>query len=455
MNECFGLMLPLETTVSQRATLVKRFDIEKKIYNIVLKDIKSRIFEMQKTRRYRTAISIRDEDGNLTPEAKQTLLELRKEYRISKFEFEKDIQPHRRFYSKNIDAHTGAKLANRLWESVEKLLFSDGEELHFKKRNSMKTIQCKTNKSGIRFDKKMSVVKWNGLTMPVSIRTDYEKEAIDTCDIAYCMIKRIPYDDGYQYYLVLTLKGIRPIKYDENTGEIKRQIGDGRVGLDIGMSTVAVVTKDSAELHEIAPSAQEYAKEIKKIQRAMDRSSRATNPDNYNENGTVKKGRNRWKQSKRYKKLCLKLRALYAKDTRIREYEHHLIKLAILSKGNEVYVETMNFKNLQERKEEEQANGEIYKKKNHGKAIANRAPAKLLSYIKEIFIHFDGYYIEINTYKARASQFNHETEDYIKKELSERWNIIQGEKVQRDLYSAFLIMHINNALETFKRLGII
>ena len=57
--------------------------------------------------------------------------------------------------------------------------------------------------------------------------------------------------------------------------------------------------------------------------------------------------------------------------------------------------------------------------------------------------------IEVNTYKCRASQFNHTNETYTKKSLSKRWNVINGEKVQRDIYSAFLIMNVNADLESF------
>jgi putative IMPACT (imprinted ancient) family translation regulator len=56
---------------------------------------------------------------------------------------------------------------------------------------------------------------------------------------------------------------------------------------------------------------------------------------------------------------------------------------------------------------------------------------------------------EINTYKAKASQFNHFDCTYKKKTLSQRWNEFDGIKIQRDMYSAFLIMNINNDLESF------
>ena len=75
---------------------------------------------------------------------------------------------------------------------------------------------------------------------------------------------------------------------------------------------------------------------------------------------------------------------------------------------------------------------------------------KLSSYGKEL--------IEIDTTKAKASQFNQFTGEYIKKDLKTRWNIFHSNDVnktlginsfdedlyiQRDLYSAFLIMNTN------------
>ena len=57
--------------------------------------------------------------------------------------------------------------------------------------------------------------------------------------------------------------------------------------------------------------------------------------------------------------------------------------------------------------------------------------------------------IEINTYEAKASQFNHFDKTYTNKTLSQRWNDFNGIKIQRDIYSAFLIMNISNDLKSF------
>ena len=57
--------------------------------------------------------------------------------------------------------------------------------------------------------------------------------------------------------------------------------------------------------------------------------------------------------------------------------------------------------------------------------------------------------MEINTYEAKASQFNHFDGTYTKKTLSQRWNDFNGIKIQRDMYSAFLIMNIADDLKNF------
>ena len=48
---------------------------------------------------------------------------------------------------------------------------------------------------------------------------------------------------------------------------------------------------------------------------------------------------------------------------------------------------------------------------------------------------------QVHTQTFKASQFNHVTGEYVKKDLNNRWNVIQNESIQRDLYSAFLLMN--------------
>ena len=56
---------------------------------------------------------------------------------------------------------------------------------------------------------------------------------------------------------------------------------------------------------------------------------------------------------------------------------------------------------------------------------------------------------EINNFDTKASQFNHFDGTYTKKTLSQRWNDFNGIKIQRDMYSAFLIINISDDLKSF------
>jgi hypothetical protein len=85
------------------------------------------------------------------------------------------------------------------------------------------------------------------------------------------------------------------------------------------------------------------------------------------------------------------------------------------------------------------------------KALANKAPSSFLTLLDNTLKYMGEQLVKINTTKTKASQYNHITNEFIKKDLGERWNIIEDHKVQRDLYSSFLIMNINSNLESVNR----
>ena len=111
----------------------------------------------------------------------------------------------------------------------------------------------------------------------------------------------------------------------------------------------------------------------------------------------------------------------------------------------------MNFAGLQKRAKntEKSEKGKFKRKKRFGKSLGNKAPSMLLTIIDRKLKYFEEELIEINTFEAKASQFNHFDKTYTKKTLSQRWNDFNGIKIQRDIYSAFLIMNISNDLKSF------
>lgn len=80
------------------------------------------------------------------------------------------------------------------------------------------------------------------------------------------------------------------------------------------------------------------------------------------------------------------------------------------------------------------------------KSLGNKAPSKLLNMIDDKLKYFGKELIKVNTREVKASQYNHLNGQYKKKKLSQRWNDLEGHKIQRDLYSAYLIQNINGDL---------
>ena len=58
---------------------------------------------------------------------------------------------------------------------------------------------------------------------------------------------------------------------------------------------------------------------------------------------------------------------------------------------------------------------------------------------------------KVNTNTFKASQYNHITDSYKKKKLHQRWTTIGNHLVQRDLYSAFLLMNSETNLQQTNR----
>ena len=114
----------------------------------------------------------------------------------------------------------------------------------------------------------------------------------------------------------------------------------------------------------------------------------------------------------------------------------------------------MNYQGLQKRSKKTEISektGRYKRKKRYGKSLLNYAPAMLLTILDNKLRHYGEKLIKIDTVKVRASQYNHITNEYQKKKLSERWNILGNDKVQRDLYSAFIIKNVKEDLKSIDR----
>lgn len=449
----FIVEFPLKTEKYQEDVLNKRFKVGRYIYNSLVNVTQKRYKEMIKTKKYRNLISVLTENKKSNKEIWKQINDIRKQYGMSEYSFHEDVKQMQNHFKDNIDSFTAQKIATQLWKSYDKLFYGNGNKIYYKRHGELNALEGKSNRTGIRF--KDNTILWNGLKIPVVIDydNDYEYQAMQS-KICYNRIIRKYIRNKYKYYVQIVFKGNPPIKLIAETGEIKHYMGTGDVGLDIGTRTIAISSQSDVKILELADRIQNIEDQKKKLLRKIDRSRRATNPENYNEDGTIKKHGNKkvlWNQSNHCIKYQNELKELYRKQADIRKYQHECLANYIISLGNKVYVEKMNFVGLQKRakKTEKNDKGRFKRKKRFGKSLANKAPSMLLTIIDRKLRYYGEKLIEINTSEARASQFNHFDGTYKKKSLSQRWNDFDGLKIQRDMYSAFLIMNINDNLKSF------
>ncbi|GJM56436.1 hypothetical protein EROP_01290 [Erysipelotrichaceae bacterium OPF54] len=317
---------------------------------------------------------------------------------------------------------------------VEKVLFSDGKHLHFKKEEDFDCIGGKSNTNGAKFDKESLSVVWNGLYLacrkPRNGKEAWYVHQSLKDDISYCEIQRKMFNNGWHYYAIIVLKGEAPKKHRQE----QKACSAGRTGIDIGVSTIAVVSEQEVILQELAPRMNEFNRKIERILRKMDRSRRASNPGKYNGDGTInRKDRTKWVFSNHYRKLKRELRTAYRQKSAYIKQSHRELCAILIQNSNEFYVEKMNFRGLQKRAKKGT------RKKRFGRSLNNRCPALFVSLLKEKAAQYGLSVMEVDTVSFRASQYDHITDTYAKSRLKERWKKIGSCMVQRDLYSAFLL----------------
>ena len=471
----YVLTLLMKTDIYKEDIVNKRLEISRNIYNSILGKVMNRYNLMLESKEYRNLKKKLNSSNKSYHECDVKILktslnknrkELYKElqtiylkYGITQYSLYTDVKPMYKHFKGNIGSLEAQSIADRVWASIDKLINGNGNRVTFKKFGEINSIEGKWNKSGITY--RDGIIKWNGLKIPVIIKSNdfYAQKAVQD-RIKYCRLLGKFVNGKYKYYVQLIMEGIPPVKYNKETGDIKRSVGLGNVGIDIGTQTIAISSKYDVKLLELCPEINNIQGIKTKLSRKLDRQRRVNNPNNYNNDGTIKFGiminkkkeKLTWVKSNKYIRTQMELRDIQRKQTDIRKQSHEKLANYIISLGDRILVETMNYKGLQKRSNKTTINAKtakFNKKKRFGKSLGNKSPSKLIEIINRKLKYYELEILKINTHKVKASMYNHFTDEYIKKELKDRWDVSTG--IQRDCYSAFLIMNVSNDLESINR----
>jgi transposase len=328
----------------------------------------------------------------------------------------------------HLDSNTIQKLATRAFLAAEQYALGKRGRPRFKGRNQMDTVEGKDNESGIRW--RGDRVEWSCLSLPAIINpADLVVRYGLACHVKYVRLVRRKLNGRNRFYAQLICEGM-PYRKPQNT------IGQGTVGLDIGPSTIAVVAPEArtALLETFCGELESKQKTIRLVQRKLDRQQRANNPQNYNPNGTIKKGARGtkvWRKSGRQLKTQARLAEIHRRQAAHRKSLHGQMVNRILKLGNVIKLEKLSYYAFQ---------------RSFGKSVGFRAPGMFVAHLRRKAASADASVDEFPTRTTRLSQLCHGCGSLEPKPLWQRWHVCQcGVVAQRDLYSAFLATCVQDA----------
>ena len=387
----------------------------------------------------------------------KALFELRKAYGLTEFGLSTYLNQQRRKEGspyKQLAACEIQVIASQAMKTLEKVLFYQikPHKVRFKSKYDLDvSYRNSTTKQATRLvpsDKKDMAYRLyihkasTFVDIPIKAFNNYQQMSLMRSEkIKYVQIVRKTIRGKKVYYLQIVCQGYPPSKVTK---------GNGTVGIDPGISTVAFASQKEVALVDLVPkNITQKEKLLKRLDQAIERSRRVNNPECYKDDGTIKKGIRFKRPSKRQMHLLNRRRKAYRSLSEERTKLQGQLINRLVSQASKIKIEELNVKGLQKRSRDIRINPKTnrpFSKKRFGKAIFRAAPSAFRNALETRAHQLDVDFEIISPKNVKPSQYNHITQTFEKKSLSARIYDLSNDykDVQRDLYSAFLIGHIEN-----------
>ena len=484
-NEVFVLTLPLKVEKWQADILDKRYELLRQVYNMVQQKLVRQYIYFSQQKAFKDCKTFQQKreffeshpfhfkiDGEsceirfpLKPNSAKTAPNSIFKY-VSKLGSHK-VGQSKTLYDLGVNSYMLEELGMHILKAWEDRLYNPrSKHISIMKYGDINTIYSrykKDNKTGkisypgFTIDLKEGYITYNSngkqgrlanlIKIPIDFSrerkgyaTEALKEGLDS--IREISVVRRCIRGENKYYLQLTIDGKKPQK--------GRTLGRGNVGIDIGPSTIATSSLLGVHFDKLADKCDNIEHELYLINRKLDRSRRANNPQNYNEDGSPKrisrhKGERRvWNESNRFKQLKLIRKELYRRQADIRKLQHIEMANVLLSQGDTFIVENNPIDAWARRAKEttKTKTGKNRCKKRYGKSIAHHAPAMFVTILENKVKSLGGVFIPVDTTDYAATQFDFTNKEFTKHAINERSiTLSNGNTHQRDMLSAFNLQH--------------
>lgn len=454
----YVVKIPLDLKPNDYRTIEKSMNVANSIYNNMLSEGKKRINRLRADENYWKLINDYNNAKEHNEKRSNQKIDIKpisasinnmvKQYGLSQTDFEHFLRDRRHeldFY-KALSTPEIQVIAKQAFDTIKNAIYfkSKIKNLKFKSKYKNSSFKNKRNDTGLRLvnnnnDKytyKLILGNKHEINIKRNAFTTYQQDCMLRAEkIKYVQIQKSKIKGKFRYYLIIYLQGTPPTKH---------KIGKGVVGCDNGVSTLAYVSNSKLELIDLVPEkCLRIEQGINRLNKQVSRKLRLLNPDCYDENNKVVKGKKMTNHSNNLTKL---MNRVQKKQRKMRIYRNELqnkVCNKLLTQGNVIQLEKINIKALQKRSKNIRINSKTnrpYSKKRFGRSILKASPSSLVIMLKNKAASRGATVIEINTKDTKPSQYNHIIDDFVKKSLNIRIYDLSNEypNIQRDLYSAIL-----------------
>ena len=329
-------VLKLESTLSAK-DICQLFKVSNRIRlagNELTNKMRKNLNRLTRTKQYRNLLELYGKADNPADKKNcaQQLKQMQENENVTWDFCRKTMQTLQVNYK--IDSVLALTKAEAVWKGVETCLYRNGKTIHFTEEGVYPALIAKQiNRCIILTAKDGSLqFKYGSMVFGAKINDTFEQEEADavihyltnksqmdkaaidsykdngSCISTYrpCYVSLVPQiiRGKRRIYIHICIEGTPKVKRNKN-GQPRHALGQGVVGEDLGPRSIAVTHKDGVFLENIrcvGKKPEAVQEEIANLQSAIARSLIATNPQNFNDDGSMKSGNLIWKVSNNCKK---------------------------------------------------------------------------------------------------------------------------------------------------------
>ncbi len=364
-----------------------------------------------------------------------------------------------------------------MWAAFEKLIYKEGKKVSFKSKEQPMRSLASDGKSGIRLredeDGRPYIVmkagnRKNDLIIYLKEKAiDPHKKGILLGKIKNVRIVRKMEKTKWHYYAQFTAEN--PIVVSNPNHEY----GYGKVGIFIDNHTgqLTAVSKDKTYHADLMLDHCKVQEQIAVIQQAIDKVRRQNNPENYEEDGTIKKGiigedgkrhRLTWHISNKQKELSRKKRELERKLRERKDINRHIIMHDLLAMGDEFYIKKSKrslekSRTDEENKENNKSNTELQKEREQRKLFQAIGASDLIMKLNSSLKNSKKEPVHEHTIKKTHYFYQHEDDTYYSDKYhgefdsSDGYVEVAGKSIPKGDYFAFINMYYNDETSKYDK----